>query len=83
MVDADEIRFLIAQMACSLVDQTETVRVDAIEEHDGTLYRVTVAPGDVGKLIGKQGRTARAMRVILAGAAMKLKHRYALDIVQP
>jgi hypothetical protein len=82
MVGVEEIRFLIACMTCSLVDQTEAVRVDAIEEQGGTLYRVTVAPCDVGKLIGKQGRTARAMRTILAGAGMKLNQRHRLDIVE-
>jgi predicted RNA-binding protein YlqC (UPF0109 family) len=41
-----------------------------------------VAPNDIGKVIGKQGRTARSMRTILSAASMKLKHRFALDIVE-
>jgi predicted RNA-binding protein YlqC (UPF0109 family) len=73
---------LVKEIATALVDHPESVVVDAIADRDGTLLRLRVAPADVGKVIGKQGRTARSMRTILSAASMKLKHRYSLDIVE-
>jgi predicted RNA-binding protein YlqC (UPF0109 family) len=73
---------LIAEIARALVDQPDAVTVEAIPDRDGTLLRLRVAPADVGKVIGKQGRTARSLRTILSAASMKLKHRYALDIIE-
>jgi predicted RNA-binding protein YlqC (UPF0109 family) len=77
----DEVRILIRAIACCLVDQPEGVNVDLVPQQDGILYRLSVAPTDVGKVIGKQGRTARSIRSILVAAGMKLKRRYSLDIV--
>jgi len=74
---------LVKGIACSLVDSPESVTVEAFSETgDGTLIRLRVAPTDVGKVIGKQGRTARSIRTILSAASMKLKHRFSLDIVE-
>lgn len=73
---------LITEMARALVDMPDSVLVEAFKDGDGTVLRLRVAPGDVGKVIGKQGRTARSMRTILGAASMKLKHRYSLDIVE-
>lgn len=73
---------LVTEIARALVDSPESVSVEAIEEGDGTVLRLRVAPSDIGKVIGKQGRTARSLRTILAAASMKLKHRFALDIVE-
>lgn len=73
---------LITEIACALVDNPEGVSVEAIEDRDGTVIRLRVAHSDVGKVIGKQGRTARSMRTILSAASMKLKHRFSLDIVE-
>jgi uncharacterized protein len=56
--------------------------VEEKADGDGTVYRLRVAPGDVGKVIGKEGRTARAIRTILGGIGMKQKHRYTLDIIE-
>lgn len=73
---------LIAEIAHALVDKPEHVSVQALPDRDGTVLRLKVALGDVGKVIGKQGRTARSIRTILSAASMKLKHRYSLDIVE-
>ena len=73
---------LVREIAQSLVDDASSVMVDATPDGDGTLLRLRVAPGEVGKVIGKQGRTARSLRTILSAAGMKLRHRFALDIVE-
>jgi predicted RNA-binding protein YlqC (UPF0109 family) len=73
---------LVLEMARALVDLPDSVTVEAYKDGDGTVIRLRVAPSDVGKVIGKQGRTARSMRTILGAASMKLKHRFALDIVE-
>jgi predicted RNA-binding protein YlqC (UPF0109 family) len=73
---------LITEMARALVDIPDSVSVEALKDGDGTVLRLRVAPSDVGKVIGKQGRTARSMRTILGAASMKMKHRYSLDIVE-
>lgn len=73
---------LVRGIAQSLVDDAGSVAVDATPDGDGTILRLRVAPGEVGKVIGKQGRTARSLRTILSAAGMKLKHRFTLDIVE-
>ena len=77
-----KIRDLVAGMAEALVDYPDRVAVEAIIEPSSTVLRLRVAPSDIGKVIGKQGRTARSMRTILSAASMKLQHRFALDIVE-
>jgi predicted RNA-binding protein YlqC (UPF0109 family) len=73
---------LVAEIARALVDDPDSVSVEAIQDGDCTAIRLRVAHNDVGKVIGKQGRTARSMRTILSAASMKLKHRFSLDIVE-
>ena len=73
---------LVTEMARALVDNPESVVVESLQDGDGTVLRLRVAQSDVGKVIGKQGRTARSMRTILSAASMKLKHRFSLDIVE-
>lgn len=73
---------LVRDIAQSLVDDAASVVVESTQDGDGTLFRLRVAPGEVGKVIGKQGRTARSLRTILGAAGMKLKHRFSLDIVE-
>jgi predicted RNA-binding protein YlqC (UPF0109 family) len=73
---------LVTEIALALVDDPDSVVVEAIAEGDCTVIRLRVSPSDVGKVIGKQGRTARSMRTILSAASMKLKHRFSLDIVE-
>jgi len=74
---------LMAEIVKALVDEPSAVQVDAIpDNNDVTVLRLRVAPGDIGKVIGKQGRTARSLRTILGAASMKFRHRFALDIVE-
>jgi uncharacterized protein len=76
---------LMTQIARALVDQPDEVSVEAVEGEEGddiTVLEMRVAPDDLGKVIGKQGRTARSLRTILSAASMKMKHRFALDIVE-
>ncbi len=73
---------LIAFIARSLVDQPDEVKVTVNEEEDTFTVELAVASDDLGKVIGKQGRTARAMRSILAAAAAKENKRSRLEIVE-
>jgi predicted RNA-binding protein YlqC (UPF0109 family) len=73
---------LVLEIARALVDSPENVSVEVISEAEGTILRLRVAQSDVGKVIGKQGRTARSLRTILSAASMKQKHRFSLDIVE-
>ena len=71
---------LMTGMAAALVDQPEKVRVEADSFETETVLRLYVANDDLGKLIGKQGRTARSLRTILTAAGSKLQHRFSLDV---
>ena len=73
---------LIIHIAKALVDKPEDVQVHSVDDLSGTMLQLRVAPSDLGKVIGKQGRTARSIRTILAAASMKAQHRFALDIQQ-
>jgi len=73
---------LIAVIARSLVDRPEAVKVIRTDDEDSVTIELAVAPEDLGKVIGKQGRTARALRSILAAAAEKVDKRSKLDIVE-
>jgi uncharacterized protein len=73
---------LVAEIARALVDEPEAVHVDTTTDQDTVVLRLQVAPADVGKVIGKQGRTARSLRTILGAASMKYRKRFALDIVE-
>jgi predicted RNA-binding protein YlqC (UPF0109 family) len=73
---------LIFGIVQALVDLPDAVSVELIEERESTILRVRVAPQDIGKVIGKQGRTARSLRTILGAASMKLHHRFSLDILE-
>ena len=79
---ATDMKTLMTEIARALCDEPDAVQVEAIQEGDSTLLRLRVAPNDIGKVIGKQGRTARSLRTILGAASMKLQHRYGLDIVE-
>jgi uncharacterized protein len=76
-----DMRALIEQIAKALVDEPDKVSVEQLEG-ETTVLELRVAQGDLGKVIGKQGRTARSMRTILGAAGMKLHRRYTLEIVE-
>lgn len=73
---------LIEDIAKALVDVPEEVQVKSIEGEQITVLELKVAPGDLGKVIGKQGRTARSIRTILGAASMKLNRRFTLEILE-
>jgi predicted RNA-binding protein YlqC (UPF0109 family) len=73
---------LVREIAQALVDEPAAVEVQSVGHDDGTALKLRVAPQDVGKVIGKQGRTARSVRTILGAVSMKLHHRYTLDILE-
>jgi predicted RNA-binding protein YlqC (UPF0109 family) len=75
-------RQLILEIVQALVDQPDAVSVELIDDCESTILQVRVAPQDIGKVIGKQGRTARSLRTILGAASMKLHHRFSLDILE-
>ena len=73
---------LVREIARALVDEPTAVDVHSVEREENTVLKLRVAPGDVGKVIGKQGRTARSVRTILGAVSMKLHHRFTLDILE-
>jgi predicted RNA-binding protein YlqC (UPF0109 family) len=73
---------IVEQMAKAIVDHPEKVEVKEIEGEKVTVIELKVAPEDLGKIIGKQGRTARAMRVILASVARKENKKAVLEILE-
>jgi predicted RNA-binding protein YlqC (UPF0109 family) len=73
---------LVREIARALVDEPEAVDVQSVDRDESTVFKLRVAPQDVGKVIGKQGRTARSVRTILGAVSMKLHHRYTLDILE-
>lgn len=73
---------LIKHIAQALVDNPEQVEVSAIDGEQTSVLELRVAKEDLGKVIGKQGRTARAMRTILSAASTKIKKRAVLEIIE-
>ena len=73
---------LIEYIAKSLVDNSDEVRVSEVQGERTSIIELRVAKEDLGKVIGKQGRTARAMRTILSAASTKIRKRSVLEIVE-
>jgi len=77
-----EMKSLIEQMAKALVDKPEEVAVTEVVGEKTTVYELRVDTSDLGKVIGKQGKTARSMRTILSAAGTKLGKRCVLEILE-
>ena len=77
-----QMKELIEYMSKALVDNPDQVEVREIEGEQSSVVELRVSREDLGKVIGKQGRTARAMRTILSAASTKLKKRAVLDIIE-
>jgi len=75
------VKELVEFVAKSLVDNADAVRIRTHERDQSTIIELEVAPDDLGKVIGRQGRTARAIRTLLSAAGQKARRRYILDIV--
>jgi predicted RNA-binding protein YlqC (UPF0109 family) len=73
---------LIEDIAKALVDIPDEVSVSEVTGEQVTVLELKVAPSDLGKVIGKQGRTARSIRTILGAAGMKLNRRFTLEILE-
>ena len=73
---------LVEMIAKALMDNPEQVTVTEVEGEQTTVLELRVSPSDLGKVIGKQGRTARCIRTLLGAAGMKLKKRFVLEILE-
>ena len=79
---AEDMQALIEHIAKALVDDPVQVSVSPVEEGGETVLELTVGPNDLGRVIGKQGRTARAMRNLVGAAGLKLHKRFSLEILE-
>lgn len=77
-----DMRVLVEQIAKALVDDPAQVSVNPVEEGGETVLELTVGPNDLGRVIGKQGSTARAMRNLLGAASLKFNRRFTLEILE-
>ena len=73
---------LLELIARSLVDRPDEVVVTEVERDRATVLEVRVAPDDLGKVIGKQGRTARSIRTLVASAGLKSRKKFVVEIVE-
>jgi uncharacterized protein len=77
-----DVKVLLEQVTRALVDAPDQVSVNSVDEDGETILELTVGPNDLGKVIGKQGRTARALRTLLSAASIKAHKRYTLEILE-
>jgi uncharacterized protein len=75
-------RDLVESIAKALVDHPDEVKVSAVDGEQVTVLELRVHPEDLGKVIGRQGRTAKSIRTLLGAAGMKLKKRFTLEILE-
>ena len=78
----EQIEELIGYIARNLVDDPDAVEVEAIDCESAIVVELTVAKGDLGKVIGREGRTARAIRTLLAAASARRQRRAVLEILE-
>ncbi len=78
----EQMKELVTYIAKSLVDEPKAVEVTAVEEDRAVVFELAVDPTDLGKVIGKDGRTARAIRTLLAATSAKLRKRAILEILE-
>ncbi len=82
MGSSPSLRELVEYLARGLVDHPEEVVVEEVEEPDALVLELKVAEQDLGKVIGKQGRTAKALRTVLSAASSKMRRRVLLEILE-
>ena len=80
--DNERLKDLVTYIACSLVDDPDAVDVRAVDEDRQVVLELMVGEGDLGKIIGKEGRTARAMRTLLTATSARMQKRALLDILE-
>lgn len=81
-MDGESLKDLVETIAKALVDHPDRVVVREVDEETMTVLELRVAQEDLGKVIGRQGRTARAIRLILNAAGMKQRKRFVLEILE-
>lgn len=79
---SENVQALVEQVAKVLVDAPEEVVVEPIDEDGVTVVELTVAENDMGRVIGRQGRTARALRALVSAAGIRANRRYSLEILE-
>ena len=77
-----QVKELIEDIAKALVDVPDQVVVNEVSGEQATVYELKVAASDIGKVIGKQGRTARSIRTLLGAVGVKLNRRFSLEILE-
>ncbi len=82
MEQQSSLRVLVEYLARGLVDHPEEVSVEEVDEPDALVFELKVAEQDLGKVIGKQGRTAKALRTVLSAASSKMRRRIILEILE-
>ncbi len=80
--ESASVKTLVEDIARALVDTPDGVTVNEISGEHATVFELRVATGDVGKVIGKQGRTARSIRTLLGAVGTKLNRRFSLEILE-
>ena len=79
---AEQLKELVVYLARALVDEPDQVEVQTLEEDRAIVLELSVAPDDLGKVIGREGRTARAMRTLLSATPIRENRRVVLDILE-
>jgi predicted RNA-binding protein YlqC (UPF0109 family) len=77
-----DMTLLVTQIAQAIVDAPEQVQVATVDDGDVMVLELRVAPTDIGKIIGRQGRTIKSMRTLVGAASLKLQQRYELEIIE-
>lgn len=80
--EALSLRELLTYLARSLVEFPDQVEVAEVAEPDALVFEIRVAESDLGRIIGRQGRTAKALRTVMSAASAKLKRRVIVDIIE-
>lgn len=80
--DTESVVELVEVIAKSLVDEPGEVSVEAVDGTRSCVVELSVHPADLGKVIGKRGRTAKSIRTLLGAVSMKYNHRYTLEILE-
>jgi len=76
------VKELVEMIAKSLVDNPDEIQITQLSGESSSIFELKVAPEDMGRIIGEQGRTVQAIRVILGAAGMKIKKRFSLDLIE-
>ena len=80
MEDIEKIAYALTAVIRLIIDKPDEMALTIVPDGSGWMFRVSVSPSDVGMLIGKQGRIARSLRILLIAISMKTKRKIGLDI---